>query len=25
MINTKDNWFETSLETLEKWLNKSGS
>lgn len=25
MINTKDNWFETSIETLEKWLNKSGS
>ena len=25
MINTKDNWFEISLETLEKWLNKSGS
>ena len=25
MINTKDNWFETSLETLEKWLNKTSS
>ena len=25
MINTKDNWFETSLEILEKWLNKTSS
>ena len=25
MINTKDNWFETSLETLEKWLNNTSS
>lgn len=25
MINTKDNWFEISIETLEKWLNKTSS
>jgi hypothetical protein len=25
MINTKNNWFEISIEPLEKWLNKSNS
>lgn len=25
MINTKNNWFKISIETLEKWLNKSNS